>query len=244
MPKTEPRILLWDVESTGLNATFGTLLCIGWKFLGEKKVYCPLITECGNEDMLDDSGLVARFAEVFETCDYHVTYYGKRFDYPLVQSKLLLYGQAPLSPKPHLDLWFTSRYKLKLHNNRLDTVAKFLQLENQKNAIDFEAWRRAAIGDKKALGIVKSHCIPDVLVLEEAFLRMRPLIADEPLRQNVLDGIDPSECVSCGSPNVTRRGFYHTKTRRYQRWQCQDCGKWMRDRSLDKSKKPPTLVSP
>ena len=31
-----PKILFWDIESTHLCADFGVVLCIGYKFLGDK----------------------------------------------------------------------------------------------------------------------------------------------------------------------------------------------------------------
>ena len=33
-------------------------------------------------------------------------------------------------------------------------------------------------------------------------------------------------CAHCGSERLQARGWQHTKTRRYKRYQCKDCGGW------------------
>ena len=245
LPK-QPNVLLWDIESTNLAATFGTILCIGYKWLGKKRVHVPTIIETSKRGMLDDTGLVKRFAEVFEECDYHVTWYGDRFDLPFVSSKLMKAGLGPLSPKPSLDLWKTSRRAFKFHSNRLDAVAKYMGTEHQKTAISFDDWLKAAHGDKAALKQVTIHCKLDVLVLEEVFMKMRPWVREEPAYQLFREGgiaasEQPMVCPSCGSAHITRQGYKVARTRKYQQWKCQDCGKWSRTRCAEKVD-PPKLI--
>jgi len=222
----EPRILIWDIESTSLNATFGTILCIGYKWLGKPKVYVPSILDSQTEGMLDDSHLVQEFAKAFNECDYHTTWFGERFDLPMVCSKLIKYGMQPVAPKPHLDLWKTARKRFKLHSNRLQAWQQFLGLDNAKTPISFDAWLQAAHGDKKALAEVKHHCKMDVLVLEEVFQKMRPWLDNEPSR-GLLTG-DHSGCPSCGSNDLEKRGFKVAQTRAFQQYQCRPCGHWFR----------------
>jgi transcription elongation factor Elf1 len=40
-------------------------------------------------------------------------------------------------------------------------------------------------------------------------------------------------CPSCGSQNLHRRGVTVTKTRKYQKLHCQDCGAWCRARKAE-----------
>jgi uncharacterized protein YprB with RNaseH-like and TPR domain len=234
VPSKEPRILVWDIESTGLNATFGTILCIGWKWHGAKAVKCPTILDGQNKDMLDDKALVQRFVEAFAECDYHITWYGKKFDHKMIQSKLIRHGLDPLPPKPHLDLWETARRHFRLHSNRLVVWQEFLDVAHTKTPIDFRAWREAALGSKKAMKDVVSHCIADVWVLEEVFDRLRPWIETEPARRLFHPQTHRVSCVSCGSHHVTKQGYKVSKTRKYQQWKCQDCGKWMKTRLAEK----------
>lgn len=222
----KPKILLFDIEATGLNAAFGTILCIGSKWHGEKQVAVPTILDA-NKDMLSDKKLVADFAKRWNEADYVVSWYGKRYDEPMIQTKLLRHKLAPLSPKPHLDLWFTARYQFKLHNNRLAAWEQFLGTEHSKTPIDFESWLQAAHGNKAAIAEVVEHCRKDVLVLEEIFDKFRPWIKGQPASQ--LFGADSDVCPSCGSKHVQKRGYKVAATRIYQQYQCNDCGKWFRD---------------
>jgi len=79
VPTKPPKVLIWDIETTNLRATFGTILCIGWKWEEKPKVNIPTILD-GGKGMLDDKQLVQDFAEVFNSCDYHVTWYGEKLD--------------------------------------------------------------------------------------------------------------------------------------------------------------------
>ena len=242
---TEPRILTWDIESTGLNATFGSLLCIGYKWYGHPRVYIPTILDHQkpgeSTDMLDDHGLVKAFAAVFNSADYHVTWYGNKFDLPFIRTKLLKYGEPPLRPIPSVDLWWTAAKKFKLHNNRLASWQEYLETDHNKTPIHFGDWRRAAFGNRAALERVKLHCKMDVLSLEEVFTKFRPWLRNEPTR-SWYTGDHGLACQSCGSHNLRRQGFKLTKVGRFQQWQCQDCGKWMRSRVSEQKLVRPALV--
>jgi uncharacterized protein len=229
----EPKILFWDIESTALNATFGTILCIGYKFLNDPQVFVPTILDGRKRgSMLDDKKLVERFAKVYNHCDYSVGHYSSRFDLPMVRTKLLKYGLPPLAPKPHIDTWWIARRELRLHSNRLAVLQDFLGCKAAKTPLKPDDWIQAAHGSKPALEYIVEHCHHDVLVLEEVFLKLRPLAKEEPNR--ALFTMDTDGCPGCGSHHVTKQGFRVAKTRRYQQFQCQDCGKWTRDVHADK----------
>ncbi len=223
----EPNILFFDIESTGLNATFGTILCIGYKWSHKPKVHIPTILDYSKQDFLDDKGLVKAFAAEYEKADFAVGHYASRFDIPMIQSKLLRYGLPPLAPVPLVDTWRVARDTFKFHSNRLATIEGFLGLPHSKTPISFDDWLQAAHGSRKALKQVVEHCRQDILVLEDAFHRMRPWMKNEPNRHLFVSG-DQSACISCGSSNLQNRGYAITRTRKYQRHQCTECGKWQR----------------
>ena len=131
------------------------MLCSGYKWFGHPRVYIPTILDHQKEgestDMLDDHGLVKAFAKEFNSADYHVTWYGDRFDLPFIRTKLLKYGEPPLMNVPSIDLWWTARKKFKLHNNRPASWQEYLETDHNKTPIHFGDWRRAAFGNKAAL---------------------------------------------------------------------------------------------
>jgi hypothetical protein len=51
-----------------------------------------------------------------------------------------------------------------------------------------------------------------------------PLITDHPFTGK------GGRC-ACGSNRVQYRGYHLTRTRRYRRFQCQQCGKWDHDKT-------------
>lgn len=231
-----PRILVWDIESTNLSASFGTILCIGYKWYDEKAVHVPSILDhqknADIKNYLNDRPVVEQFAKAYSECDYHVTWYGERFDLPMVRAKMVRLGLDPLPPKPHLDLWKTARRQFKIHSNRLAAWEQYLKCEHGKTAIEFDAWLAAAQGNKKAMAEVKDHCEKDVLVLEDVFRKFRPWMDNEPAR-GLFTG-DHEGCPSCGSHNTLRQGVRMTVTRTYQRFQCRDCRHWFHSaRSLE-----------
>lgn len=223
---SEPRILFFDIESTNLNASFGTILCIGYKWLGNPKVSVPTILDYSKNNFLDDKGLVKSFSEIYNSADYSCGHYAQRFDVPMIQSKLIKYGLPPLAPIPLIDTWRISRDNFKLHSNHLATIQEFLGCKHVKTGISFDDWLQAAHGNKKALRQVVEHCRLDVLVLEEVFLKLRPLMRVEPSRHLFTD--DRGSCISCGSKKLQGRGFQVAKTRKYRRLQCTSCGKWQK----------------
>lgn len=231
--KKEPRILLWDIETDGINAD--RILCIGYKFYGEKKPTLLKATDFKREGAWDDSGLIKGFAKVFAGADWHVTWYGARFDLPVVNARIIASGLKPLPDIPHIDLWKTARYKFRTGGgNRLAKWQDFLGLPAEKTPVRASVWIKARYGHEPSLRYIYEHCIKDVDVLEDVFEKLRPWVTEEPARGLIVP-TDSMACLSCGSRHLTRNGWRVAKTRRYRRYQCQNCGKWQAEKKADNS---------
>ena len=167
--------------------------------------------------------------------DCWIAHFGRWYDVVFVNSRLLYHRLPTLPPNfPLIDTWKVSKNQLKLRNNRLVTIQEFLKLDSSKNAILPEQWIRAMAGDEKSLRYIITHCKRDVDVLVETYERLKPLIVDHP-NKCLIDG--RGKCHTCGGNKLQKRGFHITRTRRYQRYQCQECGCWGRDtKPLDKAK--------
>lgn len=233
------KILVFDIEASNLQANFGTTLCVGYKWVGKKRVHIlglddfNEVCECCNriKNPSDDKELVSRFAEVMAQADAMVSWYGKGFDIPFLQTRLLAWGLPPLPPVPHIDGCRDIAQKhLKLHSNRLAVVQEFLGLKDAKTPLTPEHWTKARNGELSGLRYVEEHCRKDVLVLEEAYLKLRQLMPRHPnvaLMENYKNG-----CPTCGGQNLVahdkRQGGYVTGTRGYSMLQCKDCGVWVK----------------
>lgn len=218
-------ILSWDLETAALNADYGIILCAGSKVVGKGKPEVISLLQYTGKTILDkERKLLIDFSETLMEADCWLTWFGTWFDVPFVQSRLLYHGLPTLPPQfPHIDGWKTAKKRLRLRNNRLRTVQEFLGLEQEKDAVLGPIWIKALAGDHQAFNYIVEHCRKDVVVLEQAYERLRPLLVDHPAKSL----LDPhAQCPVCGSAKLQKRGFHLTRTRKYQRFCCQQCGSW------------------
>ncbi len=220
---SDARILFYDIESTGLQADFGTLLAVGYKWAGDKYVYIPAITDYPtfDADPTDDKRLVADFIEVMKTADMVVTYNGKRFDQPYLYAKCLEH-KIEIPPNiPHVDLYQTVRHNMKISRKSLQNVGYHLSLSAEKTPVEGRIWKRASAGHRPSIKYIVDHCAADVELLEEAYHRLKPLVRQHP-RVGLL-----AACRYCGSHNLQRRGRYLAVVAGPKvRIRCSDCGGW------------------
>lgn len=165
------RFMAFDIETSSLDASYGRVLCACAKF-GDRKQ--P--DEVRAPKLKDEFAALEVIHRWFSACDIVVTWYGKMFDIPFVNSRRLHYGLAPLPQVIHKDLCFTSKSKLKFRGNRLDGVSKDLRAKYAKHDLTAATWVAAVDGDAKSLDDIVKHCRFDVLLTEEMLGIMKPLI--------------------------------------------------------------------
>lgn len=221
------KLLSWDLECSNLSADFGIILCAGFKEVGKgKPEVLNLLDYTGaDEDLIKaEKRLLKDITAKLLDADSWLTHFGTWYDIPFVNSRLLYHG-LPVLPAafPHIDTWKTSKNRLKLRNNRLITISEFIGTAEEKNAIKPEQWLRALGGHRPSMAYIVEHCRRDVVVLEEVYNALRPLIVDHP-NKGLVDG--RGGCPTCGEQKLQKRGYHFTKTRRYQRFQCSGCGTW------------------
>lgn len=223
------KILSWDIEATNLSADFGMVLCVGFKEVGTGKPTVLSLRDFPYEEtnpIKAEKHLLKALSKVLLDADMWVYQFGKYYDLPFINTRLL-YHKLPTLPTnfPHVDTWQISKNHLKLRNNKLVTISEFLGTREEKNAILPEQWIRALAGHKASLDYIVEHCRRDVVVLEEAYLRLRALDPKHPFHGR------PGACRVCGKPGPFQyRGFHRTAARVYRRFQCQQCGAWDHDR--------------
>lgn len=224
-----PNVVLWDIETTNLNANYGFILCACYKVLGEKKTHTIRIDDykLHKKDCTNDRLLVKDMVEVLSDADMLVGHYSTRFDLPFLNSRALYHKLDLVAPVPHVDTWRVARNGLKLNSNRLASIAEFLG-KRQKTPILNTQWLRAMAGHKKSIDYVVEHCLADIAVLEETYMTIRPLSREHP-NVNIMSGKTPEGiiCPVCGvAGKMQKRGFRVARTSRTQRFHCQSCGAW------------------
>lgn len=215
------RILFFDIETTNLKADFGNLLCVGFKGLEDKKVYVPSIRDFPGKTIWDERPLLKEVHKQMSNADIWVSYYGTGFDVPYLTAKFLEYDLPVLPNIPHKDLYYTVKSNLAISRKSLQNVGYYLGLSHEKTPVEGKIWKKAMCGDEGSLKYIVDHCSADVLVLEELYLRLRPLIRMHPR----VNGLAP--CRYCGGEKLQKRGriLTHLKNEK-QRIFCKSCGGW------------------
>ena len=216
-----PRTLVFDLECSDLKADYGSLLCMGYKWLGQKKIHCPSLLDHPGKWALDDELLVKEAHKIISQADMLIGFYSSGHDIKYLRSKFLEHGLPVLDNVPHLDLYFLARSNLNLSRKSLDNLSRYLKLDKRKYYVGSPIWKRAKAGDVEGLKEVIRHCRADVAVTEEMYYKLRPLSKTHPR----LNGWEP--CRVCGSSKLQRRGFAVSSTKGKQiRTQCTNCGHW------------------
>ena len=117
------RLLFLDTETTGLSGGAGTvafLIGVGW--LEERGM---VIRQYVLRDYPQEGAVLREIAGLFDRADTLITFNGKSFDLPLLESRMVLNRiRLQVTQYPHLDLLHAARrvYKLRLKRGSLSAL--------------------------------------------------------------------------------------------------------------------------
>jgi len=77
---------------------------------------------------------------------------------------------------------------------------------------------------------MKKYQIQDVNLLVDLYEKLLPWIKHPSVAAH--DMIE-NGCTNCGSTKIQSRGMNATEAGNYRRYQCSDCGAWMRGKSME-----------
>lgn len=243
----EPRILLWDVENShNLAAVFQLkhndyinaenivqerfMVCASWKELGKPKVHAVSLLDDPKlfaKEPTNDRHVVTTLHKVLSEADVLVAHNGDEFDTKMTKGRMLVQGLPPLPPILSIDTLKTARKQFLLNANNLNYLGTLLGVGSKKPTKS-GLWLRVLQGDRKAIKEMVEYNKQDVLLLERVFEKLQPFIPDHINRQLFAPGT--TGCPRCGSLKVQSRGVHRALTSTYQRFQCQTCAGWYRDR--------------
>lgn len=158
-----------DIEASGLKADFAYIIS-----------YC--IKELGGdilEDVLKpgdirkynfDKNLIKKLTTDINKFDRILVYWGKnyRFDIPFIRTRAVHWGvDFPGYRALYVqDVYDMVKPYLKLHNNRLGTVCRYLGIPAKGHWLNPDVWQKAMAGDKESLDYILVHNREDVISLE------------------------------------------------------------------------------
>lgn len=222
------RLLLFDIETFGFNfnADAGFIMCISYKFKGDKKV--TTITRDNPTEWTkkaqDDESICKKFAKVIEEADMIAGWNSRSFDWRFLQTRMLKHHLGYLPPVPHWDGLNEARRSLKMRRS-LENIGKFFGLRQEKEKMDLaEVWMPAGAGDPVALRQVIKRCETDVILLEEAYDLLAPLSKVHP-NVSLIDVVAEG-CPICKSTKLQKRGKVFALRHYRERYHCQNCGRW------------------
>lgn len=211
-----------------LKGQVQSILCFGWKVFGsaESEVRCAWDFPSWSADVNDDRALVEYAREVLSSADAIITQNGRKFDYPVLQTRLLKHDLEPLDPKiPHIDTKTAARGNLSFISNSLNNMGRFLLDEMKVDHEGWKLWVKTMQRDPEAAEVMREYCRGDVLLLEKLYRKLRPFLRKIP-NHNLHNPLKENCCPSCGSTRLKSNGWRVTSTRRYKRYICADCRSW------------------
>lgn len=172
LTKAAGTLVCWDIETTGREADYASVLVISAKPYGRKPVSF-VVEQVGN-----DRKVIREAREFLEKFDLWVTYYGMGFDVPFLNTRLLRHHQPPLAPKHHIDLYYKLKGKTLVGRRSMAHYAEFLRLRQKKMALAPDVWADAPVQPNVSLPALTRRCESDTQVLEALLEETSPLIRE------------------------------------------------------------------
>lgn len=248
---TGPKVLLLDIE-TAPNRVYtwglfkqnvsisqieepGYTLCWAAKWLGSKRIMW--------EGISHHDDFIQTIWNLLDEADIVVHYNGSKFDIPVLNKEFILAELNPPSPYHEVDLYKTCRSRFRFASNKLDYISQALGLESKVQHKGMSLWEGCMNDNPADWAIMKKYNKQDVVLLEPLYKRLLPWIQPHP-NLTLWDEKTTRRCPSCGSNNLQQRGTSKTLTQLYNRYHCQGCGKWSREKttSLPAAKSGTTLT--
>jgi DNA polymerase elongation subunit (family B) len=183
------RILIYDIETSPnvgwfwragykLNIDPGqitkerAIICLSYRWLGEKEVY-----NLSWDKNQNDYFLIDQFIDILNEADEIVAHNGDNFDIKWLKTRAL-YHRLHYKMLPNykqFDTLKVAKSKLYLNSNRLDYIAKFLGFDG-KIRTRYNLWNEVCFdNNRESLKEMMDYCDEDVVQLEHVYNELKYL---------------------------------------------------------------------
>ena len=166
-------IITFDLEASGLRGDYNSILCASFKEYGASKPFTVCVSKPG-----DDKKVVAEIRDIMHEYPMWISYYGKGFDVPMIQTRLLVNGLKPLDKHLHLDMYFLLKYRLLTARKSQAHLLRLLGTNEQKMDLSPNVWNEVLSNPKKELATMRARCESDVVGLEALYDKTKHLIVN------------------------------------------------------------------
>lgn len=197
----------------------GGLLCFAAKFRDSREMVFRSLWQDGHKAM------TRALHKLFDEADVVMGWNSDKFDVRWIQAQFLAAGMPKPSPITKVDLIKSVRRQVALPSYQLAYVSRWLGVGSKVDTGGFELWTRVMAGDPAARALMKKYNINDVRITEAVYDKLAASGWVLGLPNASIDGGDV--CPNCGGDHFQRRGYALSKTLKYARLQCRDCGTWL-----------------
>ena len=166
------KLVFVDIEASGLKGDYNSCICVSLKPYG-KEPHTIAIKQRGN-----DEKVVRDAKKELESYSCWVTYYGKGFDIPMLNTRLLKWGQPPIEKRFHLDMYFSLKANILTATKVQGHLLAWLGTPEQKMGVSASAWSELPFRVKEHLPTMIERCESDVEGLEALYRKTRHLIRE------------------------------------------------------------------
>lgn len=212
----------------------GGIICICWKWAGEKTVHSLTWDQRHNEKKM-----LAAFIKEANKADELVSHNGNHFDLPWIRTRCLVYGISMMPEYVSIDTLAEAKHRFNFMSNKLSHIAHVLGvgskmdtggaklwkqvLMGETEAENRDFWKRLLLGNnRRALAKMVRYCKNDVLLLERVWEKMVSYI-----KPKTHYGKVSNTCPECGSGDIyiIKHRITAAGSHRVQ-FQCKSCGKY------------------
>lgn len=160
-----------DIEASNLNADFGTVVVVSIK----PYKMDPITFHCRPGR---DKKLLKDVAKVMEEYPVWGTFYGKLYDIPFLNSRLLVNGLPPLPKHHHIDMYWVVKSRTHLSRRNQGHILSWLGTNEEKMSVSPTIWANLARDYDTNIKILIDRCESDVIGLEAMYDRVKHLIGE------------------------------------------------------------------
>lgn len=219
----------WDVhEARFLRTVENTSIaafCAKW--IGGKSITRCLADYEGyrGEGDRDDRALLTELWPLLNDAHIVIAHNGIRFDRKKINYRFMVNGFGPPSPYKLVDTYRESASVSGFDSHRLNELCRLLGIGEKLRTGGADLWFDCLAGRPAAWKRMRRYNTRDVDLTEELYLLLLPWMLNHP---NVGAYTGISSCPKCGSTKLVPDRVSVASTRKYQRFQCVECGSWSR----------------
>jgi uncharacterized protein YprB with RNaseH-like and TPR domain len=166
------RLVTIDIEALGLRGDYNSVVVVSVKPFGREPVSIR-VSKPGQ-----DRAVVREAKAALERAEAWITYFGKGFDIPMLNTRLLRWSLPPIEKRPHIDMYYTLKSNLLTARRSQGHLLSWLKLPEEKMTVSADVWASLPSEPQEGIRVLTERCESDVRGLEALYDRTKHLIRD------------------------------------------------------------------